>query len=80
MSIQYESKTPNMYMLRTGLTRINIFGKTDGGGYASEVDENGITNKIYFALEDGEKDTLRLKFSHPVYCLMDEYSLNFSKE
>ena len=80
MTFRFENKTSNMRMIRTGLLRLDVFGNINGGGYSEEIGEDGLMNTVWFALEDGDKDKLRLRLTNPRYYIDDDYSLDFSRE
>lgn len=79
MTIKYESKADNKILLHPEFLRTDLFGNTKGGGWSAEMDENGAYKEVYYSLEKGENDLLRLKVYNPVYFLKDEYSLSFSR-
>lgn len=79
MDLRYEERSEKIKMISTNIYRTNIFGEIDGGGYMLEPDENGITRTLWFALEKGENHKLRLRFGHPTYYLLDEYTLPLSR-
>lgn len=73
--LAYKNTNPQMILKNTSFNRANILGVTKGGGYMSEVDENGITTAIEYELEQGENDKLRLSISRPQYYLLGDYNL-----
>lgn len=73
--LAYKNTNPQMILKNTSFNRANILGVTKGGGYMSDVDENGITTAIEYELEQGENDKLRLNISRPQYYLLGDYNL-----
>ncbi len=73
--LAYKNTNPQMILKNTSFNRANILGVTKGGGYMSEVDENGITTAVEYELEQGENDKLRLDISRPQYYLLGDYNL-----
>lgn len=75
ISLAYKNANPQMILKNASFNRVNILGVTKGGGYMSDVDENGITKDIEYDLNEGENDKLRLSISRPQYYLLGDYNL-----
>lgn len=75
INFKYENKNSNKIMCDASFFRTNLFGTTEGGGYSSTPDENGIVKSIDFSLEKGDNKTLGLQICDPKYYLVDEYNL-----
>lgn len=75
LNIRYDNKKSNLIAFGANFNRINFWGQTQSGGYSSAIDTNDIESIIYYDLEKGDKNTLRLKISEPNYYLTDAYHL-----
>ena len=80
LNIRYDNKKSNLIAFGANFNRINFWGQTQSGGYSSAIDTNDIESIIYYDLEKGDKNTLRLKISEPNYYLTDAYHLKFDRK
>lgn len=80
MNIKYKNKKSNLILFNANLNRVDNSGAIQDGGKIEIPDDSGINSQMYFYLEEGDKDTLKLKLSEPQYYLTDEYNLKFERK
>lgn len=80
LTLRYENKAENQIMANLSVSRINFAGEIiSGTAWSYLPDENGITQELYFALEESDKGSLYLQFYDPVYFLTDAYTFSFNR-
>ena len=80
INLQYQNIYDNKKMISIGFGRINLQGATQSSGCYSHADENEVIDTIYFILEEGENDNIRLQANNAQYLFIDEYSLTLDSK
>jgi len=80
LKLRFDNKQSNLIMCSAQYNRINFLGSVMSGGYSSVLDTNDLESTVYIDLEKGDKGSLRLKISDPLYYMTDGFKLKFDRE
>jgi hypothetical protein len=83
ITLTYEYKTGNIAMMVPGLDMEPVLLEENGEyGYSctmADDNEKGVFDTLYYSLHEGESGELRFGLKNPLYYLLDEYNLAFSR-